>query len=59
MMENNINEKLMINFIMELNRTFPELNISEKFKTFSKDFEKSQKKNAKLKNSFMEKTNEK
>ena len=34
MMENNINEKLMINFIMELNRTFPELNISEKFKTF-------------------------
>ena len=51
-MENNINEKLLINFIMELNRTFPELNIPEKFETFSNDFEKSQKKNSQLKNSF-------
>ena len=56
-MEHNINEKMLINFIMELNRTFPEMKISEKFKTFSNDFEKSQKKNTKLKNSFIEKNN--
>jgi len=57
-MENNINEKMLINFIMELNRSYPEIMIAEKFSNFSNDFEKFQKRNFKLKQSFQESKNE-
>ena len=57
-MENNINEKMLINFIMELNRFHPEMKIAEKFSNFSNDFEKFQKRNFKLKQSFQESKNE-
>ena len=51
-MENNINEKMLINFIMELNRIYPALLIAEKFENFSNDFEEFQKRNSELKKTF-------
>tara|TARA_Y100000310_G_C20314215_1_gene637655 strand:- start:66 stop:239 length:174 start_codon:yes stop_codon:yes gene_type:complete len=51
-MENNINEKMLVNFIMQLNRLYPEMMIAEKFSNFSNDFKKFQKRNSELKKTF-------